>query len=665
MAKHKKKNPRIIALTIVLLLIIGVFSIRLVDFQVVNADKYASEGNNISRRTAPIKAARGEILDRYGRPIAINKEGYNITFNSAYMTKSTMNNSITKLTNLLKNNALEWIDVLPMTKNEPYEFTDNEDDVSRLKSKIGLNHYATAQNCFDEMVHKYKLEGIARETQRELMGVRYSMERSDFSIALPYTFAENVSSDIMKIVLENKDKLPGVEIQVVPFREYVDDTLAPHLMGAVGKIQAENWEKYKKKGYSYSDFVGTSGVEEAFEDYLHGQDGVVTYEIDNNGEILSSKITKQPVNGNTVMLSLDKRLQLSAQKALKAVVDEHNGREKMKTNITGASIVATEVKTGQVLVSANYPSYTMTQLKNDFETLKNDTVNKPLVDRAFNGIYPPGSVFKPAVALAGLQMKVISPTDTIRCTRRYTYFSDYQPSCMGYHGSMNVSSALSKSCNYFFFETGRRLGIENMNKFCRQLGLGEYSGVEVPESKGVLASPQYSASVGNIWNPGNTIQAAIGQSDNLFTPLQLATYTATIASNGTRYKASLLNEVKTYNMDKSIYVNNGVENNHIEVDQEFIKYVKDGMKSVAEEGTARQYFSNYPIKVGGKTGTAQTIGDDHSVFVVFAPFDNPEIAISVVVEHGKYSSTTGPVAKTVLDEFFFNAIDAYKEPKPN
>lgn len=662
MAKKKKKNPRIITLIALLLVIMVAFGWRMSDFQLINAGEYASQGENISTRDATMKATRGEILDRYGRPIAVNREGYDVVFNGAYMTKSTMNSTIKRMTDLLSSYGYTWIDTLPMAKTSPYDFNSGSDSaISKLKSDLGLNHYATAQNCFSEMIKRYSLEGIDETTQRTIMGVRYSMENADFSISLPFTFAEDISSQLMTVIMESESDLPGVEIKVVSYREYVDDTLAVQLIGNVGKIQAEEWEKYKAAGYSYDDKVGNGGVEEAFENYLKGKDGTVSYKIDGSGNILSSTITTQPVNGDTVKLSIDKRLQLVAQSKLKEVVDSANSSG---GTITGAAAVAVDVNTGQVLASANYPTYTLSEYKNNYEKLATDK-GKPLFDRAFNGQYPPGSTFKPAIACAGLQYGKITAGEIIKCVQKYTYFEDYQPSCMHYHGPMNVVSAISKSCNYFFFETGRRLGIENMNSFCRQLGLGEYTGIEVPESKGILAGPDYSKSVGQTWYGGNTLQAAIGQSDNAFTPLQLAMYTATIANGGTRYKATLLNEVMNYTLDQSVFLNNGTVLNKLDISDANLDTVKEGMLSVAEEGTARTYFANYAIKVAGKTGTAQTTGADHSVFTVFAPYDNPQIAISVVVEHGQFSYTTGPVAKAMLDAYFFNSTDNYSEPLAN
>lgn len=661
MRSKKKINPRIIGIAILLLAVIALFGVRLINFQVFSADEYASQSNTVSTRNSVIKAARGEILDCYGRPIAVNREGYDIVFNSAYINKDKLNDTILQLVNVLRANDTEWVDNLPITKKTPYKFNGTESSIAVLKSKLGLNSYATVDNCIDAMIEEFSLQAFSKQEQRTIMGVRYSMLKADFSISAPYTFAEDISNDLMIYIKESLSDLEGVEINVVTYREYTDGTLAPHIIGTVGKITAEEWENLKEKGYSYNDIVGKNGVEKAFEDYLKGTDGMISYKVDNEGNIISTEVTVEPKQGNTVMLSIDKRLQSVAQQVLADTVRKtnHEGGK-----ITGAAAVAVNVKTGQILASANYPSYDLSTYNENYAKLSNDS-SKPLFDRAFNGAYPPGSTFKPSVAIAGLQTGSITSSEIITCVQKYRYFKDYQPSCMHYHGRLNVKNAISKSCNYFFFETGRRVGIERLNKYCRQFGLGEYTGVEVSESKGILAGPDYSESVGATWYQGNTIQAAIGQSDNAFTPLQLAMYTATIANGGTRYKATLLSEVRSYNLDERIVLAKGEVLNKVEASEKVFNTVKKGMLSVTQEGTAQAYFLNYPIKIGGKTGTAQNKGADHSVFTAFAPFDDPEIAISVVAEHGEFGRTTGPVAKGILDEYFFFSNNSYEESKTN
>ena len=666
MRKKKKVNPRQVTLAVILAAVLVLYTGRAAQIQVVNAQKYLDQADTTGSRKATIAAARGEILDRYGRPIAINREGYNVVLNSAYLPKAKINQTIAKLTAYLKTTGEQWTDNLPLSAEEPFGFMENaEDKITSMKNRLGVAHYATAENCFTQMVKRYQLEGMDRQLQRTVMGVRYSMEQADFSVAAPFTLAEDVSAETMTKITEASNDMPGVEISVVPFREYVDDDVAPQLIGTTGPIYAEDWEELKAKGYTYNDKVGKSGIEKAAEDYLRGKNGSKIIKQDAGGNTLSAEVSEQPQAGNTVLMSIDKNLQKVAQTQLKIMIDQL----KTKTNgeANAGAVVGVSVKTGEILFSADYPTYTMTEYKENYQALAEDK-SKPLFDRAFNGLYPPGSVFKPAVAAAGLQAGVISSDETIRCVQRYTRFQDYQPRCLGYHSYTNVTRALAKSCNYFFYETGYRLGITRMNEYCQQLGLGVPTGVEVPESKGILAGPEERKrnTVDPVWRDGDTIQAAIGQSDTALTPLQLAVYTATIANGGTRYQARLIHEVRSYDLEQSVVPSTPNVLNTVDFSQSVIDTVKSGMLSVTEDGTGSGTFRNYPIKVGGKTGTAQVPkGEDNSVFVAFAPFDDPEIAVSVVIEHGGHGSASGSLVKAIFDAYFFTQADPYVEPAAN
>ena len=658
MRVKRRQNPRVITLISIMLAIFIAFGVRATQFQVVTADEFSLKNANLTAISTKITATRGEIFDRYGRPIATNRDGYSIVFNSAYMKKADYNSTIKALTDLLKLYECEWEDRLPMTTSLPYEFTD-ESGAKRLKKTLKLNDYATAQNCYDEMVSRYKLESYSEADRRTLMGVRYTMERADFSVSNPFTFSEDIPSELMLEVAESFSYVRGVEINVVSYRQYTDSELAPHTIGTIGKITAEEWEILKEKGYSYNDYVGKSGVEKAFEDYLRGTDGVLTYYFDKSGNVVDTVITKQPVQGNTVFLTIDSKLQKISQDALAENIELLNSRGQ---KITGGSVVITNVKTGQVLVSANYPSY---DLENLSDYLGDNVQNNPLFDRALKGTYPPGSAFKPLVAIAGLQEGIVEPYDTVFCKKVYDYYEDYRPSCMHYHKTVNVFKAISESCNYYFFDLGRQVGITRLNNYSKKLGLGVSTGIELSESSGVIAGPTNSASIGTPWYEGMTLAASIGQSDNAFTPLQLANYTATIANGGTRYKMTLLSEVRTAVGNKKVYSSVPQVMDTLEVDASVISTVKQGMQSVTQEGTASAYFKDYPVNVGGKTGTAQTTGADNSVLILFAPYEDPEIAVSIVIEHGEKSISTGPIAKAIMDEYFFGSSEPEDDSNPN
>ena len=653
--KRRDKN-RVIISVIIVLLCFALFFSRLLELQVVNAATYTAQGAGVSTITAPIKAARGEILDYYGRPLATNREGYNLVFNYASMNKNTLNDVLITLMRLLGKKEA-WTDDLPLAENSPYGFTEAADSeaTKRLLKNLNLAHYATAQNCFDAMVEKYQLQNFSKEEQRWVMGVRYTMDRAGFSITAPFIFAEDVSSEIMTIVSENQYfSENGVSAEMASFREYSAESVAPHIIGTVGPIYATDWENYKDKGYSYNDKVGKSGIEKAAEEYLRGQDGIITYRVNSKGKILSETVTKQPVQGNTVRLTLDKTVQLAAQNALKQTVAR---LKKDGINANAGAAVAVNVKTFGVIAAANYPSYTYSEYQNNYEALAADKNSRPLFNRAFNGTYPPGSTFKPAVACAALQTGTITPDERIVCRGTYTFYDDVRPHCMHVHGSTALNAALAKSCNYYFFDVGRRLGIDQMNKYCRMLGLGEYTGIEVDESKGMLAGP----SSRDQWYAGYTLSAAIGQSDNAFTPLQLACYTAAIANGGTRYQATLIDRVVSYAQNETVLKKEPKVLNQVGIKQQYINTVKEGMLSVTEDGTGSRIFSNYPIKVGGKTGTAENSGKDHTVFVAFAPYDNPEIAVSVIIEHGEYGTYSGDVLKSIFNAYFFTELDKYSD----
>lgn len=658
MAKHYRKRTRI--MSGILIVVLALFGLRLFQFQVISASKYSTEAANYRTRTVVLKAARGEIVDCYGRPIATNRSGYDIVFNRAYMTPDNMNATIYRLIRIFSENGCEWNDSVPLTAAEPYEFTDDASAVAVMKAKIPVNSYATAENCFDQMVQKYALQSYDRPTQRLLLGIRYSMERSDFSIKNPFTFANDIPTELMSSLAELRLETVGVDIRVVPYREYDDETIAPHLIGTVGKIDAENWASYKDKGYAYDDYVGKSGVEKAYEEYLKGVDGVLTYTLDNKGNILSSEITRAPKQGNTVVLTLDKRLQAFAQQAVLDNI-EYN-LETYSFDITGSAVIVVNVNTGRVLTAVNYPSFTMDQYKNHYAELVADPA-LPLFDRAFNGTYAPGSVFKMAMACAALEEGVTNSGEIIDCVKKYTRYEGYQPNCLHLHGPLDISHAIGFSCNYFFFEMGYRLGITKMNQYCRMFGLGEPTGIELPEKTGILAGPEYSESIGESWVPGATLAAAIGQQNNAFTPLQLVMYGATIANGGTRYKATLLKEVRDYETGEVILSNEPTVLNKVEMKQSTLDAIRLGMRTVVTDGTAAPYFVDYDIVTAGKTGTAQTVGADNTFYLGIAPYENTEIAVFVVSEHGEGSTSTVPLVKEIFTEYFFHSLDA-TEPTP-
>ncbi|MBR5452125.1 MAG: hypothetical protein IKV36_03925 [Clostridia bacterium] len=659
--KRKPDTKRVKIMSGIMAVVLFVFFIRIFDYQLISSSKYTTDNGNIRTRTVVIKAPRGEIHDCYGRPIAINRSGYDVVFNRAYMTSDNMNSTIKLITDVFLSNKAVWNDILPLQNSGEYDFTDDEQEIAILKKNIPVNSYASAQNCFDQLVEKYSLQSYDKQTQRIIMGIRYSMERADFSVANPFTFANDISSQLMSCILEKNLTNQGIDISVVPYREYVDGGTAPHIIGTVGKIEASEWSELKDKGYSYNDYVGKTGVEKIYEDVLKGEDGLITYILDNRGNVISEEITKKPVQGKTVVLSIDKRLQQFVQSTMEENVAYNE--EMWNLDIGGMATVVCNVNTGQILACANYPTYTMDQYKYNYDQLL-VAPDKPLFDRALNGTYAPGSIMKMAIAAAALENKVTTSVETINCVKKYTRYDDYQPVCLHNHGPLEITHAIGFSCNYFFFEMSYRLGIQKMNQYCRYFGLGENTGIELAEKKGVLAGPEYSESIGEHWTGGTTLAAGIGQQNNAFTPIQMLMYGATIANGGTRYKATILKEIIDPNDNSVVEENKPVVLNTVPMSANTLEMLRQGMRTVVLEGTASGYLKNYKLDTAGKTGTAENSGADNTLYLTFAPYDDAEIAIMVVAEHGAQSTATVPVAKAIIEEYFFNSNDKYEPDLP-
>ena len=651
----RKRQTHLTVLSVLLAAVIALYSARVYFIQVVNASKYSSLYGSAYTLTSVLKAPRGEILDNCGRKIAINRDGYNVVFNKAYV-KDDLNDVILALVELFEEKDAQWVDKLPITKTEPYAYVEGE-STDKLLSTLDLAHYADADDCVKNMVEKYKLHSYTKEQQRKIMGVRYSMTISDFSISYPYTFSEDISTELMRKISESGFLLNGVTVDVVPFRQYTDTSLAVNLIGTVGPIYEEDWvegENYKSRGYSYNDKVGKSGIEYYAEESLRGIDGEITYYLDDDGNIMKSEVTKEPIAGKTVMLTLDKNIQRIAQDALESTV---KGLQAEGGSCVAGSAVMVKVDSGKVLCAANYPSYDLATLSEKYDSLLSDPA-QPLNNRAFKGVYPIGSTIKPIVATAAMENGLYNVGEGIRCVHTYNYFDDFKPSCMGTHGTIALKTALSKSCNYFFFELGRRIGALSLTNYFKQFGLGVKTGVEVDDSAGILLEPT-SNGFG-----GDTLQISIGQL-NAFTPLQLASYAATFANGGTRYRTTLIDKITSYDMSE-IYDEGKPEIlNKVEISEPTIKAIKEGVLSVTVDGTGRAALGDYPIKIGGKTGTSQVDGKaDHSTFIVFAPYDKPEIAVSVVLEHGNSGYSSGTLVRTLLDAYFASVGNASPDKVP-
>lgn len=656
---------------IIIAVIFSGFAIRLFVWQIVEGASYKKLATTSTAYTVTTDATRGEILDCNGKGLAVNRTSYRIIIDKLFMKPEKLDSTILSLIKLMNTGGEKWIDALPikLTSDGKYKFKDGmADEIKTLKSSdyLDLKASDSAEKCIELLTERYELEKYKNKTDlRNLISVHYNMELNAYSNSTPYVFAKKISSDMVAIISENMQGVSGVDIQTFLTRSSPTGSLAPHIIGALGSITQEEYEAKAKEGkeYGFNDSIGKFGVESALEDELKGIGGERLVQKDAEGNVTKVASSVEAKPGHTVYLTLDSNLQKVANQALEKQINaarRHGetealtkGKNSGEDCATGA-VVMLDVKDFSVLAAASYPSYNLNKYSNydDYYVSLSKDKNAPMYDRAFIGSFAPGSVYKPCVACAALQEGIINSATTFECTKKYTFYPTNPVACMGYHGYISLNPAIAQSCNCYFAETGRRLGINTMYLYAEKFGLGEKTGLEVDEGTGILAGRDSTA-----WQEGNTVQAAIGQSDNAFTPVQLAAYTATIANNGTRLKTHIVKEIRDYERKKVLFKNNSKKPeklNTIGVSKGNLDLVQEGMRSVvtSQSGTANPIFGNYKVPVAAKTGTAENSGSDHAVFICYAPYDKPKVAIAVVIEHGKYGQYSMGVAKSLLDEYF-------------
>ncbi len=659
MSSRYKSARTTIAIVVAISILLG-FVFNLYNIQVVNTEYYAAQNNAIKTYKVEIPAARGEIVDRNGNTLVKNRQGNSIVLDAAYFPSAKDNDKrneiILSLINLFNANGEEYVHNLPLKFNSygKIVFFDENDsetyekDIATLKNKdmLNLQHYATAQNCFDVMVEKYGLEKYDAKTALEIGSIRYELTRLLFSVTNSVTIAEDVSDNTVAQIKEDQQKYLGADVEIVAYRDYSDSTLAPHILGTVRKINADEYEKLKDKGYKITDEIGESGIESSMEEFLRGTPGEKTITINADGEVTET-VTKPPVQGDTIVLTIDKDMQKLAQEKLHQVcleVDPYSS--------TGA-VVVQDVNNGEVLAAANYPSYDLTQYYENYNELSNGRL-KPLYNRFAMGAYAPGSTFKPMMACAALEEGVVNEQSRFTCNAVYQV-REHTFGCRDAHGSEDVREALRDSCNIYFYNCAELLGIEKMNLYASMFGLGQKTGVEIPEAKGILAGREYRQAHNMSWNAGDTVQAGIGQSDNIFTPLQLSNYCATIANGGTRYqlhfvKAKISN-ASGISSDTPISV---VE--QVTVSEKNLNIVKEGMRLVATKGGPWRVFNKIETPVACKTGTSQVIVDgekkNNGFLITFAPYENPEISIATAIERAGSGTSTADITASIIDYYY-------------
>ncbi|MBQ7036550.1 MAG: hypothetical protein IJN74_03555 [Clostridia bacterium] len=649
---------------------------RLVDLQVVNGEKYLQESRMHLIRTSTVKAPRGEIMDRNGTPLVTNETVFAVRlYKTNSVTDSQLNAMLVGLLEKLENDGAHITDSFPLLGNG---FSLKGEALSKWKEQYGLSPDADRAEVLSFFAKRYGVsESVQGEMRRTLIAQRYEMERTGFSESVSYTLATGISNELMISLLEQKLDYPGLVIETSPVRRFVHGTTAAHILGQTGKIYKEEYEVLRSKNYAMDAIIGKQGIERYLEDSLRGEDGLNRVAQNIDGESIRTEVEKAPKKGDNVILTLDLSLQKSAEKALSDAL-QYVREQSVEEDGDGANafcgaLAAIDVNTGEILALASAPTYDPARFYEDYEIISSDK-NLPMFNRAIGGAYEPGSTFKMATALAALEEGIITPTDTIEDMGIYKYYEDYQPICWIYrgtgdtHGVVNVSEALKHSCNYFFYEIGRRTTIEKMNVYAHLLGLGEATGIELTEEEniGKLASPEQSEKDGEKWVPGDTLQYSIGQSKNLFTPLQLANYLATIVNGGTRYKTHIVKAVRDSQTGVLVQESKPTVLSQIDISPENRKAILEGMRDVVELGTASTVFENFNIPVGGKTGTAEVPGRaDNAIFVGFAPYDNPTIAVCAVLEEGVHGANAARAVRDVLDTYFNSRVEEETIAKTN
>jgi len=696
--KKQDNLARLIAIGVIYLIIAAVYIVRLLYLQVSGQDYYTMSTPTAEyTRTVKIQAQRGEIYDRNGVPLVTNQYTYDLCLDYASKPDSSaeINELLLDIREIAGNSGERDKLVTPKSSlvitgtgaglmfsyPENFENTTRGKRYKKLLGELNVDEEATPQEEAEALMYYFGIRSreavddgyeyyynYTYSLAAELFLIRLDMELSGFSAVQPYVLAEDIS---LAFITGAEEKIPrGITINVSASRVYNYPGYLSHVLGTIGKILGEKVEYYTEKGYSYDAIVGREGVEAAFEDYLRGQDGVLTITEDAYGNILSTEVTTEPVAGNDVYLTIDIEMQMVAEKALAENIFKireeaiRSGKQYSGEDASKGAMTVLDCSTSEVLATASYPTYNLATYGEDFNYLLDDE-NSPLLNRALNGTYAPGSTFKVGVALAALSEETIEKDTIIETEGIYRYYeaSNFTPRCWLYlmtdgkqwHGPISVVEAIQESCNCFFYEVGRQLTIEKMNEYCRLYGLGEPTGIELPESVGILAGPDYRNDNGlDKWSPGDTVQAAIGQSDNQFTPLQISSYIATILNGGERYNCHILSEVKKFGGGETVYKKSPEVISSFDLDPEILATVKEGMKGVMDNGSAASVFSGYEISVGGKTGTAQVSEkkSDNGIMTAFAPFENPEIVVTCVIEQGSGGTDVGYSIRDVFDYYF-------------
>lgn len=658
-----KKN-RIILYFTVIALVASVFMGRLVDLQIVNGESYYNQTlTSITKKTS-VKAYRGEVLDRYGRPLIKNVMKYVVYIERSFIPEESYNESLLSIASLFREKGVKYTDTF-MIGYFPYDFltlseNPQNDTVSfnDFLKYYGVKNNGNAAEIMNALSVKLKLQSYDETEKRILIGLRYDMYRNGTSSGNPLMFADGIDIELLTVLEENASLYPGIIVEAETESEYVYPGYASHILGRVGKISSSEYAELKEQGYTIHDYVGKDGIQKSFESYLRGIDGVRTTYLDSDYNIISSEITTPAQNGNNVVLTIDIELQMAVEAALReTIADMQKNKHKYPNGngdaCAGAAVVL-DVKTGEVLAMASYPTYDLTTFTEDYNSLSSNGL-LPLLNRAIGGTYEPGSTFKMISAIMALNEELLNSKDLYKCTGRYTYYKDYQPYCYGQyaHGIINVSKAIQMSCNSFFFDIIRQLGLKTHNSYSAMFGFGKTTGIELMgEAKGYYLSKELFDERG--MTPGDQLMVSIGQL-NTATPVQLASYAQMLASGDERYQPHLLKEVIDAGYDNVIYKTtpNVVSSfSDLGISSNDIKTVLTGMRGVVTQNSNRNRLIGV-YNAAAKTGTAEVPGGSpNAIYVSFAPYEDPEIAIAAVVEHGGEGGYLDELISKIMKQYF-------------
>ena len=673
--ERKTAVRRMMLLIAAAAVIIGLYGFRLIFLQLVNGDSFTAQATNTTDYKFTVTAARGDIVDSKGERIASSTTGYNVVLNKLLMGDEDLDAMLQKIVGLLGENGESWNDSLLIGQPDAaghYEFTAASDNAAEqkalaaMKDNLGLQQYATADDVMEKLVEDYDLADFSLYWQRVLSGIHYEMQLQAFSNVNNFVMAENVSEATVATIKENSLSLPGVEIVETSTRSYEQGTVLPHVLGRVGKITAEKWKvtdengqvtyPLKEKGYNMNDIIGISGLESAYEDQLRGKDGVETITRNSDGVIVNTALTTVPEPGHTVQLTIDSEFQKAVDQALAKNVEWIKNTYADSKQANAGAVVVIDVKTGGVLAASNYPSFDQNLYAAQYSEYSADE-NMPLFNRALQGLYTPGSTYKPSVAVAGLDTGLLNRNSTVNCTRVYTYYKDYRPRCAQHghgNGPIDVINAIKWSCNIFFYDVGRRLTSDVYDAYAYKLGLGQRTGVEVSEALGHLTTKNDSN-----YTESLDIQAAIGQGNTAVTPIQLATYAATLANRGTRYRTHFVKAILDSNTGKTLEETQPEVMDVVEDKGETFDLVREGMKGVAQTIPA---LAAYPYTIACKTGSPQRsegyyVGSTYkhytnAAMIAYGPAEDPEIAIGVVVEYGGAGARTGQLVADIFNAYY-------------